>query len=119
MLQMTHCCSRGQSECLLPTNARGDDPTSGIMRTDTHDAAFAFQVLGGTPRRKHAWQRFSQFGVTFFFGAQDHATSTLRNWFSTHQNNPYPTESEKTSLCEMCNITIEQLNNWFVNVRKR
>lgn len=45
--------------------------------------------------------------------------SILKNWFSTHIQYPYPSETEKTTLAQQCNISVRQLNTWFANYRSR
>ncbi|EKX37703.1 hypothetical protein GUITHDRAFT_77932 [Guillardia theta CCMP2712] len=41
------------------------------------------------------------------------AVEIFRTWFRQHAAHPYPTETEKQLKC------VEQVSNWFVNVRKR
>jgi hypothetical protein len=43
----------------------------------------------------------------------------LRSWFEDHIHHPYPTEEEKDLLAMQGGITIEQVNNWFINTRGR
>ncbi|BFU22053.1 homeobox protein, putative [Entamoeba histolytica HM-1:IMSS-B] len=45
--------------------------------------------------------------------------SILKHWFMNHLQYPYPSELEKHSLCNQCNISIKQLNTWFANYRSR
>lgn len=47
------------------------------------------------------------------------ATSVLKAWLHEHMSSPYPTKEEKDSLCAQTGLTIEQLNWWFVNARRR
>mmetsp|Transcript_29327 Transcript_29327/g.32579 ORF Transcript_29327/g.32579 Transcript_29327/m.32579 type:complete len:299 (-) Transcript_29327:150-1046(-) len=48
-----------------------------------------------------------------------HATSLLETWFFNHLNHPYPSEQEKADLAKSCNLTTQQINNWFGNKRIR
>ncbi|KAJ0393146.1 hypothetical protein P43SY_005489 [Pythium insidiosum] len=48
-----------------------------------------------------------------------HAKAVLRGWFEEHLHHPYPTEEEKDWLGMQGGITIEQVNNWFINTRGR
>ncbi|TMW60310.1 hypothetical protein Poli38472_000352 [Pythium oligandrum] len=48
-----------------------------------------------------------------------HAKAVLRAWFEEHLHHPYPTEDEKDWLALQGGITIEQVNNWFINTRGR
>ncbi|RDX89706.1 Homeobox protein knotted-1-like 1, partial [Mucuna pruriens] len=47
------------------------------------------------------------------------ARMVLMNWWSTHYRWPYPTEEEKVQLSEMTGLDQKQINNWFINQRKR
>ncbi|WMV21421.1 hypothetical protein MTR67_014806 [Solanum verrucosum] len=47
------------------------------------------------------------------------ATQILLNWWTTHYNWPYPTEGEKVRLAESTGLDPKQINNWFINQRKR
>lgn len=68
-----------------------------------------------------------------------HATSVMRSWlfqhlvvnyslplFDCHQlifffnlKHPYPTEDEKRHIAAQTNLTLLQVNNWFINARRR
>ncbi|XP_060204618.1 homeobox protein knotted-1-like 6 [Lycium barbarum] len=47
------------------------------------------------------------------------AREILLNWWTTHYNWPYPTEVDKVCLAELTGLDPKQINNWFVNQRKR
>ncbi|XP_038988813.1 homeobox protein knotted-1-like 1 [Phoenix dactylifera] len=47
------------------------------------------------------------------------ARLTLLDWWHTHYRWPYPTEEEKAKLAEMTGLDPKQINNWFINQRKR
>jgi hypothetical protein len=46
-------------------------------------------------------------------------TSVLKNWWQAHSKWPYPTEDEKTRLVQETGLQLKQINNWFINQRKR
>lgn len=46
-------------------------------------------------------------------------TSVLKSWWQTHSKWPYPTEDEKTRLVQETGLQLKQINNWFINQRKR
>ncbi|KAI8999221.1 homeobox KN domain-containing protein [Gaertneriomyces semiglobifer] len=46
-------------------------------------------------------------------------TKILFTWFHEHQQFPYPTDAEKRTLCTETGLDITQLNNWFINARRR
>ncbi|XP_014496284.1 homeobox protein knotted-1-like 1 isoform X1 [Vigna radiata var. radiata] len=43
----------------------------------------------------------------------------LMDWWNTHHRWPYPTEEEKVKLSEVTGLDQKQINNWFINQRKR
>ncbi|KAK7337686.1 hypothetical protein VNO77_18271 [Canavalia gladiata] len=47
------------------------------------------------------------------------ARLTLMDWWNTHHKWPYPTEEEKVKLSEITGLDQKQINNWFINQRKR
>ncbi|KAL9650301.1 hypothetical protein ABK040_014955 [Willaertia magna] len=47
------------------------------------------------------------------------AKKVLENWFLEHWTNPYPSNQEKEDLCEQTQLTLTQINNWFINKRGR
>ncbi|KAI3976360.1 hypothetical protein MKX01_026368 [Papaver californicum] len=47
------------------------------------------------------------------------ARQTLLNWWDIHNRWPYPTEADKIALAEATNLDQKQINNWFINQRKR
>ncbi|KAJ4802078.1 Homeobox protein knotted-1-like 1 [Rhynchospora pubera] len=47
------------------------------------------------------------------------ARSTLLDWWTTHYRWPYPTEEDKVRLASMTGLDPKQINNWFINQRKR
>ncbi|KAK3920869.1 Homeobox protein PKNOX2 [Frankliniella fusca] len=48
-----------------------------------------------------------------------HATSIMRSWLFQHLVHPYPTEDEKRTIAAQTNLTLLQVNNWFINARRR
>lgn len=46
-------------------------------------------------------------------------TEVLRVWILNHVHYPYPTEDEKCMLTKQTGLSICQVNNWFINARRR
>ncbi|KHG04347.1 Homeobox protein knotted-1-like 7 [Gossypium arboreum] len=46
-------------------------------------------------------------------------TAVLKNWWQQHSKWPYPTEDDKAKLVEETGLQLKQINNWFINQRKR
>jgi len=47
------------------------------------------------------------------------STSVLKGWLFQHLVHPYPTEDEKRQLAQQTNLSNLQVNNWFINARRR
>ncbi|XP_047434378.1 homeobox protein Meis1a [Mugil cephalus] len=47
------------------------------------------------------------------------ATNILRAWLFQHLTHPYPSEDQKKHLAQDTGLTILQVNNWFINARRR
>ncbi|KAL4297055.1 hypothetical protein GQ457_12G017120 [Hibiscus cannabinus] len=47
------------------------------------------------------------------------ARQKLLSWWELHYNWPYPSEIEKVALAESTGLDQKQINNWFINQRKR
>lgn len=47
------------------------------------------------------------------------ATCALKSWWDANLVWPYPSEDNKKSLEEATGLTATQINNWFINQRKR
>ncbi|KFK41461.1 hypothetical protein AALP_AA2G133900 [Arabis alpina] len=47
------------------------------------------------------------------------ARQALLDWWSVHYKWPYPTEGDKIALAEETGLDQKQINNWFINQRKR
>lgn len=47
------------------------------------------------------------------------ATNIMRAWLFQHLQHPYPSEEQKKQLSIDTGLTILQVNNWFINARRR
>lgn len=47
------------------------------------------------------------------------ATNMMRAWLFQHFSHPYPSEEQKKQLANDTGLTILQVNNWFINARRR
>uniref|UniRef100_A0ACD6A4J2 Uncharacterized protein n=1 Tax=Avena sativa TaxID=4498 RepID=A0ACD6A4J2_AVESA len=47
------------------------------------------------------------------------ARQQLLSWWELHYKWPYPSESQKVMLAESTGLDLKQINNWFINQRKR
>ena len=47
------------------------------------------------------------------------ATTIMRNWLYNNLSHPYPSEEQKKILSNQTKLSILQVNNWFINARRR
>ncbi|XP_065061595.1 homeobox protein meis3-A-like isoform X2 [Rhopilema esculentum] len=47
------------------------------------------------------------------------ATNILKSWLFQHLSHPYPSEEQKRMLTSQTGLTFLQVNNWFINARRR
>ncbi|CAM9893262.1 unnamed protein product [Lampetra fluviatilis] len=47
------------------------------------------------------------------------ATNIMRAWLFQHLTHPYPSEEQKKQLAQDTGLSILQVNNWFINARRR
>lgn len=47
------------------------------------------------------------------------STKVLKEWLYHNTTNPYPSEAVKVGLMEESGLSLLQLNNWFINARRR
>ncbi|KAJ3280148.1 hypothetical protein HDU76_009262, partial [Blyttiomyces sp. JEL0837] len=45
--------------------------------------------------------------------------STLLAWLNQHRDHPYPTDNDKLELAKVTGLSLQQVNNWFINARRR
>lgn len=50
---------------------------------------------------------------------QKQKTFHLKAWFRKNTENPYPTSAQKTDFCDTLGLDKKQVNNWFINARRR
>jgi hypothetical protein len=43
----------------------------------------------------------------------------LLTWFNAHRDDPYPDATETVALAEAAQLTVNGVNNWFINARRR
>ncbi|QDS69323.1 hypothetical protein FKW77_003326 [Venturia effusa] len=47
------------------------------------------------------------------------ATKVMKEWFAAHKDSPYPSEEQKQMLVSQTRLNMSQVNNWFINARRR
>ncbi|KAJ3335923.1 hypothetical protein HDU93_004070 [Gonapodya sp. JEL0774] len=43
----------------------------------------------------------------------------MMSWLHTNKDHPFPTESEKLKFCDSTGLSLRQINDWFINARRR
>ncbi|KAI8840093.1 homeobox KN domain-containing protein [Chytriomyces cf. hyalinus JEL632] len=43
----------------------------------------------------------------------------LTGWLEDHKEDPYPSVEQKKMLADQCGLNMKQVNNWFINARRR
>jgi len=98
----------------------GQTPLSqiiGASSTTIHDSSSSSMIFDSfcTKRRKSSNNlSASKRGVL-----PKSATSIMRSWLFQHIVHPYPTEDEKRAISQKTNLSLLQVNNWFINARRR
>ncbi|XP_044739511.1 homeobox protein PKNOX2-like isoform X2 [Chrysoperla carnea] len=106
----------GVSVCPIPSESSllsgqlSPAPTTPGGSADDCDSDFTSRASSGT----HSSSRKQKRGVL-----PKHATSVMRSWLFQHLVHPYPTEDEKRNIAAQTNLTLLQVNNWFINARRR
>ncbi|XP_050557943.1 homeobox protein PKNOX2 [Spodoptera frugiperda] len=105
-----------------PLLVKGSTPISqigaGLLSTDsftgTNSNNSCSSVSGSPPPEEECTDEGGKRGVL-----PRHATQVMRAWLFQHLVHPYPTEEEKRTLAAQTRLTLLQVNNWFINARRR
>ena len=49
----------------------------------------------------------------------EQAVNIMEEWLRKHEDNPYPSDEEKESFLNQTKLSINQINYWFTNARRR
>ncbi|KAL4140534.1 hypothetical protein PRNP1_014816 [Phytophthora ramorum] len=89
------------------TAARGDNTLPPISMTLAGMSPYALELAArnSLPKKRSSLSKLSK--------------QLMHDWFEHNLHHPYPTEEEKEWLAQQGGITLEQVNNWFINTRGR
>jgi len=76
-----------------------------LSSTTTQRKSGGCKKAGGGSRRRSSFPKAT--------------TAVLKGWLRTHFLNPYPSDLDKKQLCSECDLTMSQLQTWFINARIR
>eukprot|EP00644_Phytophthora_capsici_P015929 jgi/Phyca11/19544/fgenesh1_pg.PHYCAscaffold_49_\ len=82
----------------------GTEP-SPLSLSQVSPYAMELAVRNNTPKKRSSLSKKSK--------------KLMQDWFEHNLHHPYPTEEEKEWLAREGGITLEQVNNWFINTRGR
>ncbi|KAE8954857.1 hypothetical protein PR003_g33391 [Phytophthora rubi] len=91
-----------------PSAGRGSNPLpsmSAISLSQVSPYAMELAARNSLPKKRSSLSKLSK--------------QLMHDWFEHNLHHPYPTEEEKEWLAQQGGITLEQVNNWFINTRGR
>ncbi|XP_069042511.1 homeobox protein Meis3 [Lepisosteus oculatus] len=100
----------GPSSCGLPSHSTDNCSDNGDL-LDTSVASPSTGEEDETDREKKNNKKRGIFPKV--------ATNIMRAWLFQHLSHPYPSEEQKKQLAQDTGLTILQVNNWFINARRR
>ncbi|CAF1311397.1 unnamed protein product [Rotaria sordida] len=104
------------------TQFNGQTPLSQIIASGpSHEVNKSSTLLDSfcTKRRQHSTIVSSPSSSSKRGVLPKSATSIMRSWLFQHIVHPYPTEDEKRAISQKTNLSLLQVNNWFINARRR
>ncbi|CAF1066210.1 unnamed protein product [Rotaria magnacalcarata] len=103
---------------LNTTQFDGQTPLSQIIASGSsshiNSSSFLFDTMSTKQRKQPNIVSSSKRGIL-----PKSATSIMRSWLFQHITHPYPNEDEKRIIATQTNLSLLQVNNWFINARRR
>jgi len=96
-----------------PSTYAPDDyssPTTRVLRRSTTEMKRRIEIVQAKIQSKPKKKRGN---------LPESATRVLKQWIYDHAAHPYPSEEEKVGLEAKTNLSLNQVNNWFTNARRR
>ncbi|PIC23335.1 hypothetical protein B9Z55_017069 [Caenorhabditis nigoni] len=100
--------SRIQGSYLTPSCIPGDEFSVCGSNEDGRDSVLSDSANGSQNGKRKVPKVFSKEAITKF-----------RAWLFQNLAHPYPSEEQKKQLAKETGLTILQVNNWFINARRR
>ena len=98
-------CNEAEQHLFSPFTGQG------IESVPCSDGKSLTQVYSQPTGNGNAYKRSSKL--------PEKATSVLKKWLFEHSSKPYPDDDEKQRLCLLTGLSLTQINNWFINARRR
>ncbi|CAI5746646.1 unnamed protein product [Peronospora destructor] len=98
---------QSQSQASPVNTERGDSllPSLSMSLAEISPYAMELAARNSLPKKRSSLSKLSK--------------KLMHDWFEHNLHHPYPTEEEKEWLARQGGITLEQVNNWFINTRGR
>jgi len=101
---------------LIPANQGNDATRTSIAMPTTSATTSNVKNNNNTNPQGKRW-RSSGGGASSTLPRD--ATSYMKEWLYSHRDNPYPTQEEKDVISKETQLSMKQINNWFINARRR
>lgn len=121
-------CSLADKAKRHPSNFETNYPVVGGLHgiTEAHASVSGFIQSSSKPmeRQEDEWKTRPPAEQCFLLPKRSSSrmrgqTKALRQWFFAHSDHPYPSEEDKQELVHETGLTRTQIQNWFINARRR
>ncbi|PWA52973.1 KNOTTED-like homeobox protein [Artemisia annua] len=113
--QLSNLCKDDRTVSSEEEFSGGETENTQVSREDQELKDTLLRKFGGRiSSLKHEFSKKKKKGKL-----PNDARQTLLEWWESHYKWPYPTEADKVSLAELTGLDQKQINNWFINQRKR
>ncbi|KAJ1569141.1 Homeobox protein pknox1 [Cladochytrium tenue] len=89
-------------EAAVPDALVGSPPVEAVTMAEQHQLP-ARRLRSGRQRPNH----------------KPHVTAVLFQWLMENRHDPYPGDADKKQLAARTELTLNQVNDWFINARRR
>lgn len=121
--EVTMTCMEAESTCNLFKKQIGSILSAGSIRTTAHVYSGDEAEMRARLKRKYTHEIMAlnnEISTRKKKGKlPSEATNVLKNWWTNNLVWPYPSEDAKKELEMQTGLSATQINNWFINQRKR
>eukprot|EP00210_Caulerpa_lentillifera_P000570 g551.t1 len=121
--EVTMTCIEAESTCNLFKKQIGSILSAGSIRPTAHAYSGDDAEMRARLKRKYAYEILSLnneiCGRKKKGKLPSDATNVLKDWWTNNLVWPYPSEDAKRDLERRTGLSATQINNWFINQRKR
>lgn len=121
--EVTMTCIEAESTCSLFKKQIGSILNAGSIRSTSHVYTGDDSEMKARLKRKYAYEILTLnneiTGRKKKGKLPSDATTVLKDWWTSNLVWPYPSEDAKKELETRTGLSATQINNWFINQRKR